>query len=100
MRAGHAAFSTEINTILREHLLTDSYILSHSEREIATIAALISMGGVESMVHSHFKLGLSIGLSSLDLINIISIVEKEVDKNSAENIKPVLNNVLRNRIMC
>ncbi|MDO7853531.1 hypothetical protein [Hymenobacter convexus] len=50
---GYAAFSPEIARFLKEHLFADILerdVLAYQERELTAIAALMSLGGVESML--------------------------------------------------
>ena len=57
-KTGFAAFSPEIDVFLKEHLFADIFerdILSYQDREIITISALISLGGVEPQLQSHMK---------------------------------------------
>jgi 4-carboxymuconolactone decarboxylase len=52
-KTGASAFSPEIDVFLKEHLFADIFerdVLTFQERELATIAALVSLGGVEPML--------------------------------------------------
>ncbi|WP_211339628.1 carboxymuconolactone decarboxylase family protein [Hymenobacter perfusus] len=52
-KTGYSAFSPEIEVFLKEHLFADLFerdVLTFSERELVTIAALVSLGGVEPML--------------------------------------------------
>jgi 4-carboxymuconolactone decarboxylase len=96
-KTGYAAFSPEIEVFLKEHLFADLFtrdILSYSYREIATIAALINLGGVEPMMQSHMRIALNIGLNESKLEHIIAIIDKNVGKNEANAARRVLLNVI------
>jgi 4-carboxymuconolactone decarboxylase len=83
---GFAAFSPEIDVFLKEHLFADIFerdILSYQAREITTISALISLGGVESQLQAHMNIGLHVGLVKAQLEQILSIIESDVGKKEA-----------------
>jgi 4-carboxymuconolactone decarboxylase len=95
-KTGYAAFSPEIEVFLKEHLFADLFtrdILSYSDREIATIAALINLGGVEPMMQSHMRIALNIGLNESKLDQLVAIIEKKVGKYEASTARRVLLNV-------
>jgi alkylhydroperoxidase/carboxymuconolactone decarboxylase family protein YurZ len=100
LRGGYAAFSPEIAAFLKEHLFADLFerdVLSFSEREVVTVSALISMGGVEPMVKSHFIGALNVGVTADQLKQLISVIETQVDKKDADTAKPILEEVLSGR---
>lgn len=99
-KTGYAAFSPEIDVFLKEHLFADLFgrdILSYAERELATIAALLSLGGVEPMLRGHLGIGLNMGLSESELEQIFSLVETTVGKKEAEAGRQVLAEVIKSR---
>jgi Uncharacterized conserved protein, contains double-stranded beta-helix domain len=92
-KTGYAAFSPEIEVFLKEHLFADLFtrdILSYSDREIATIAALINLGGVEPMMQSHMRIALNIGINQSKLTHLISIIQNEVGPYEANAANKVL----------
>lgn len=92
-KTGYAAFSPEIEVFLKEHLFADLFtrdILNYSDREIATIAALINLGGVEPMLQSHMRIALNIGINESKLSHLISIIENEIGWNEANSANKVL----------
>jgi 4-carboxymuconolactone decarboxylase len=96
IKTGYAAFSPEIEVFLKEHLFADLFtrdIISYADREIATIASLISIGGVEPMMQSHMKIALNIGINQSKLNHLVAIIEKEVGKREAQSARKVLNAV-------
>lgn len=97
-KTGYAAFSPEIEVFLKEHLFADIFerdVLNFTDREIATISALIALGGVEPMMQSHMAIGLNVGLSETALSQIISVIESEVGKKEADARSAVLSRVLK-----
>jgi alkylhydroperoxidase/carboxymuconolactone decarboxylase family protein YurZ len=97
LRTGYAAFSPEIEAFLKEHLFADLFerdLLSFQDREIVTIAALISMGGVEPMLQGHFSAGLTVGLTPGQLKQIVAEFDAMPDKKDAAAARVVLNQVL------
>jgi len=99
-KSGYAAFSPEIDVFLKEHLFADIFsrdILSYSDREIATISALISLGGVEPMMQGHMTIGLNVGISESQLKQTLSIIESTVGKKEASAGRKVLSGVIASR---
>lgn len=67
-------FAPAADTYLKEHLFADIFargVLSYQEREVATIAALASMKGVESQLAAHIKMGENTGLNNNQIKEIL-----------------------------
>jgi 4-carboxymuconolactone decarboxylase len=95
-KTGYAAFSPVIDTFLKEHLFADIFgrdILSYSEREIATISALVSLGGVEPMMQGHIQIALNLGITESEFREMLSLVEAKVGKEEADAGRRVLSTV-------
>lgn len=95
-KTGYAVFSPEIEVFLKEHLFADLFtrdVLSYSDREIATITALINLGGVEPMMQSHMRIALNIGIDESKQEHLIAIIEKNAGKFEANAARRVLSNV-------
>jgi alkylhydroperoxidase/carboxymuconolactone decarboxylase family protein YurZ len=93
---GYAAFSPEIDVFLKEHLFADIFerdVLNFTDREITTISALISLGGVEPQLKGHMGIGLNVGLTKSQLEQILSIVESNVGKKEADAGRKVLSSI-------
>jgi len=93
-------FAPAIDQFLKGHLFGDIFgrgILDFQGREIATIAALASMGGVNPQLQGHFNIGFNIGLTEAQLRSLISVLEAKVGKKQADNAYEVLNKVLSSR---
>jgi alkylhydroperoxidase/carboxymuconolactone decarboxylase family protein YurZ len=75
---GFGAFSPEIETFLKEHLFADIFerdVLNYTDRELVTIAALISQGGVEPMLQSHMRMGMNVGISEAQLQQVLVLLD-------------------------
>lgn len=97
-KTGYAAFSPEIEVFLKEHLFADIFerdVLSYAERELATIAALSSLGGVEPMLRSHLGIGLRVGLTELQLQQVFSLIASTVGKEAADAGKQAFAEVIK-----
>ncbi len=95
-KTGYAAFAPVIDTFLKEHLFADIFgrdILSYIEREIATLSALISLGGVEPMMRGHLGIALHLGVKEPELRQMLSLLEIKVGKEEADAGRRVLSAV-------
>lgn len=96
-KTGFSAFSPEIDVFLKEHLFADIFerdILTFQEREIATISALTSLGGVEPMLQSHIGMGLNTGLTGAQVREIMALDEAAIGKKAADAARAVLTKTL------
>jgi 4-carboxymuconolactone decarboxylase len=87
----------EIDVFLKEHLFADIFerdILTFQEREIATISALVSLGGVEPMLQAHIGMGMNTGLTGAQVQEIIALDEAAIGKKAAEAARAVLTQAL------
>ncbi|MBF9238626.1 carboxymuconolactone decarboxylase family protein [Hymenobacter sp. BT683] len=92
-KTGYAAFSPEIERFLKEHLFADIFerdVLTYQERELVTIAALVSLGGVEPMLQSHLGIGLHTGLTPAQLQQLMAVTETSIGKKEADAGRAVL----------
>lgn len=97
---GYAGFSPEIDTFLKEHLFADIFerdALTHLQREMVTVSALTSLGGVEPMLNSHMSLALNVGITPSQLTRLIKVIEVNVGKKEADAAKIVLEELLRSK---
>ncbi|MBG8555075.1 carboxymuconolactone decarboxylase family protein [Hymenobacter guriensis] len=96
-KTGYAALSPEIEVFLKEHLFADLFerdVLTFTERELVTIAALVSLGGVEPMLQSHLGIGLHLGLTPTQLRQLLQVEETSIGKKEADAGRAVLTKVL------
>ena len=93
-------FSPAMDTFLKEHLFADLFIrdvISHQERELATIAALANMTGTGGQLGFHLGGAMNTGLTEEQMEDFISVFETEVSKARAESAKKILVGVLARR---
>lgn len=71
-------FAPAIDTFLKEHLFADIFyrgVLSYQEREVATIAMLSSLPGVDAQLKGHINIGKNIGLTDNQIAAILSLTK-------------------------
>jgi len=93
-------FSPAIDTFLKEHLFADLFVrdvISHRDRELATIAALANMTGTEGQLRFHLGAAMNTGLTEAQMRDFISVLGTKVGETQAENAQEILNEVLKNR---
>lgn len=79
------AFAPAIDQFLKEHLFCDIFsrgVLSHQERELATVAALAALPA-ESQLRAHLKFSLNTGLTPEELGDVADILAKKVGEAPA-----------------
>ena len=72
-------FAPAIDDYLKEHLFGDIFargILTHKEREIATIGALSTMEGVEPQLKAHIQIGKNTGLTDKQITEILILTSQ------------------------
>ena len=97
-KTGANAFSPESDVFLKEHLFADIFerdVLTFQERELATVAALVSLGGVEPMLQFHLGAGMHVGLTEAQLRQLIGLCEVAVGQPQADAARAVLAKVLQ-----
>lgn len=90
-------FAPVIDKFLKEHLFCDIFgrnNLDFKTREIATIAALASLGGVDAQLRSHMNVGMHNGLSAAQLKELVAVVRTHVGQDEGRAAQAVLNTVL------
>ena len=93
------AFTPIMDEFLTEHLFADIFerdILTFQDREIITVSALASMGGVEPMLAAHINGAKNVGVSESQLNQLFDIIEKYVGKEKADTGRGILNNAITN----
>lgn len=96
-KTGANAFSPEIDVFLKEHLFADIFerdVLTFQERELATIAALVSLGGVEPMLQAHLGMGMHTGLTEPQLRQVMTLEAATLGQPVADAGQAVLTKVL------
>lgn len=97
---GSAAFAPGIDIFLKEHLFADIFergVLDFKTRELATIAALASIPGVDPMLEAHLNMGMNMGLTETQLIQLITLINIHVSKQQADTAQRILTQVIKNR---
>jgi 4-carboxymuconolactone decarboxylase len=92
-KTGANAFAPAIDTFLKEHLFADIFsrdVLTYQQRELATISVLSALEGATSQLQFHLTVGMNIGLTPSQLIDVFSLIRTHIGKNHAE----IANNVL------
>ena len=96
-RSGYSAFLPTIELFLKEHLFADIFgrgVLSYQDREITTVAALVSMGGVEPYARAHMGLALNVGVTESQLQHLLALIESNVGQAEARSGQELLSQVL------
>jgi 4-carboxymuconolactone decarboxylase len=90
-------FAPAIDQFLKTHLFGDIFArdnLDWQSREIATVAALASLDGVESQLQSHIGIALNTGLTGTDLRALASVLRARVGRPSADRAQDAVDKVL------
>lgn len=99
-RAPYQEFTPIIDTFLKEHLFADIFardVLTHQQRELATIAALANMTGTEGQLFFHFGAAMNTGLTTAQMHEFIRVLDTKVDTKLARSARVVLTTVLAQR---
>ncbi|MEK2175176.1 carboxymuconolactone decarboxylase family protein [Vibrio parahaemolyticus] len=90
-------FSPQIDQYLKAHLFGDIFardLLTWKQREIATIAALANINGVNSQLAAHYNISMNNGVSAEELNDFILVLKQCCDESIASNAQSVLDSVL------
>jgi 4-carboxymuconolactone decarboxylase len=90
-------FAPAIDQFLKTHLFGDIFArdnLDWPSREIATVAALATLDGVESQLQSHFGIALNTGLTETHLRGLITVVRERVGQAQGDRAAEILDRVL------
>ena len=99
-QGGYAEFAPEIEVLLKEHLFADLFerdVLTYAERELVTVSANASIGGVEPMVRSHMGHSITQGITPKQLKQLINLIAVNVGIKEAETAKTILQEVLKSK---
>ncbi len=89
-------FAPVIDRFLKEHLFGAIFgrnNLDWRTREIVTISALAVIGGVEIQLRSHYGAGMHNGLSAIQLSELVTIIETDVNRQRGFVARQVLQSV-------
>ncbi|ALR18593.1 carboxymuconolactone decarboxylase family protein [Vibrio natriegens] len=90
-------FSPQIDEYLKSHLFGDIFardVLTWKQREVATIATLSNIPGVNSQLAAHYSISMNNDVTVDELKEFITIIEKQVGEDVANNAQQVLDSVL------
>lgn len=90
-------FSPQIDEYLKSHLFGDIFardVLTWKQREIATIATLSNIPGVNSQLAAHYNISMNNDVTVDELKEFITIIKKQVGQDVANNAQKVLDSVL------
>jgi 4-carboxymuconolactone decarboxylase len=93
-------FSPAIDTFLKEHLFADIFVrdvISHQDRELATIGALANMTGTEGQLGFHLGAAMNTGLTQAQLQDFVSVLTDTVGIAEGEGAQKILTVVLDSR---
>jgi len=93
-------FAPAIDQFLKEHLFGDIFgrdNLDFKTREIATIAALASLGGVGNQLRSHFGVGMYNGLAEEQLTHLVSLISSNIGAKEGNEANQILQAILKTR---
>lgn len=90
LKTGAAAFTPVIDVFLKEHLFADIFsrdVLTHQQRELATISVLSALDGVAPQLQFHLGVSLNIGLTVSQLKQVFAIIQVQIGEKQAEVAK-------------
>lgn len=93
-------FAPAIDQFLKEHLFGAIFgrdILDFKTREIVTISALASLGGLENQLRSHLNVGMYNGLTEGQLKKLVSIIQTNVSAKEGIEANRVLQTLLNQK---
>lgn len=90
-------FAPLADQFLKAHLFGDIFardVLDFQTRELATVAALASLGGVNSQLSSHYTLAMNTGVTREQLQDLVAVIGEQVGPGEGQNAGEVLAQVL------
>ncbi len=93
-------FSPVIDKFLKEHLFADIFardVLTFQERELATIAALASMPGLDGPLTFHLGAAMNTGLTENQMKAFVSVIKNRVGNKEGNGVGKLLGGVLAKR---
>lgn len=93
-------FVPAIDQFLKAHLFGDIFQrdnLDWKNRELATVAMLASMEGLEPQLQAHIQIGMHNGLTVAELEGTAAVLGANVDGKVGKNMEDALGRVLGNR---
>jgi len=105
-KTSYAVFVPVIDSFLKEHLFADIFsrgVLTYQERELVTVSALFSLGGVDSQLRGHLSVAMYNDVTAAQLTSLVSIIYSAVglkEGNDAnEKLQTFLNRNQNNTVI-
>ena len=86
-------FAPPIDEFLKTHLFGDIFgrdNLDWQSRELATVAALSAMAGVESQLQAHVRISMNVGLNAAQLRNVADVLARRGLGDAADRVRAAL----------
>jgi alkylhydroperoxidase/carboxymuconolactone decarboxylase family protein YurZ len=86
-------FAPAIDQFLKTHLFGDIFNrdnLDWQSRELATVAVLAALSGVEAQLQSHVRISMNVGISERQLRQFIQVLAAQVDAATAQRAEAAL----------
>ena len=90
-------FSPAMDTFLKEHLFADIFVrdvISHQDRELATIAALANMSGTAGQLRFHLGAAMNTGFTEPQMQDFVSVFTATVGKAEGQSAQKILTEVV------
>ncbi|UXN03491.1 carboxymuconolactone decarboxylase family protein [Bartonella sp. HY406] len=97
VRGGVYEFAPAIDQFLKSHLFGDIFardILDYPTREVATIAILATIPGLEAQLQGHYNIGMNTGLSKEQLQQIVNILNANLGSDVSKRAQTVLDQII------
>lgn len=94
---GYPVFTPVIDQFLVNHLFGEIFyrdVLSHQDREVATVSILAAMMGTEAQLKTHLQICMNVGMSKAQLADFVEVLRQKVGAESAERAAATLNELL------
>nr|WP_207215904.1 carboxymuconolactone decarboxylase family protein [Pseudolysobacter antarcticus] len=86
-------FAPAIDLYLKTHLFGDIFArdnLDWQSRELATVAALAAMPGVEPQLQAHMRISMNVGVSAAQLRQLIQVLAERVSADAGQRAQAAL----------
>jgi 4-carboxymuconolactone decarboxylase len=93
-------FAPAIDQFLKAHLFGDIFArdnLDWQSREVATVAALATLQGVESQLQSHVDIALNTGVTETELHALVAVLRSGVGQEQADRAAAIVDQVLADK---
>lgn len=86
-------FAPAIDRYLKAHLFGDIFsrdALDWQSRELATVAALAAMSGVEPQLQAHIRISMNVGVTAEQLQQVVQVLAEKIGQQAAERAHAAL----------